>query len=123
MNLSLKNPRVKLYLTMGVTMALIFTLWIVTLAHTLKKSAPAKPVTESTQNLKSLEEKLSGLFADLKDLKSNLAQNPTSTGATLQGGPEIKPEELDQIIEQLGIATSTPTSTLPADNNLKVKTK
>jgi hypothetical protein len=123
MNFSLKNPRVKLYLTMGVTMALIFTLWIVTLAHTLKKSVPTKPTTESTQNLKSLEEKLSGLFADLKDLKSNLAQTPTTTGATLQGGPQIKPEELDQIIEQLGIATSTPTSTLPTDNTLKVNNK
>ena len=115
MNPSLKNPRFKLYLVMGLTMAVIFTVWIITLAHTLSSSTPAPQnnnVPAGTESLDSLKKNFSQLFTELKVLKSSLIQQAaTTTGDTLQGTLQIKPEDLDEIVEKLVIATSTPTST------------
>ncbi|HRY63118.1 MAG TPA: hypothetical protein P5267_00710 [Patescibacteria group bacterium] len=124
MNLSLKNPRLKLYLTMGITMAVIFTIWIVTLVHTLSSQTPASQnnnIPTTNESLEPLKEKFSQLFTELKVLKSSLLnQAATSTGDTIQGALQIKPEDLNEIVEKLVIATSTPTTT-PATSTKVLK--
>ncbi|NMC51978.1 hypothetical protein GYA54_04680 [Candidatus Kuenenbacteria bacterium] len=110
MSFSLQNPRAKMYLSIALTMAAIFAVWVVTLTRTLKKP-PTQKSSNISSDLKPLEEKLSVLFQDLQTLKTALDQSATTTATSLQGGPQIKPEELDKIIERLDISTSTTTST------------
>lgn len=112
MNHPLNNPKTKMYFSIALTMAVIFTVWIVTLVHTLKKSTVNNTKDKSiSSNLKPLEDKLAVLLDDIESLKTVLSQPATTTGASLQGGLQIKPEELEKIIEKLDVSTSTPTST------------
>lgn len=114
MKLPFKNQRFKLYLTIGATMVVIFTAWLAVFVRNLK-ATPTNQAKSYPNDLKMIEKKLSDLFADFKTLKESLNQTPTTTAKLLQGGLEIKPEELDKIIEKLKdktVSTTTPSSTI-----------
>jgi hypothetical protein len=113
MTFSLQNPRTKMYFSIALTMAIIFAVWVVTLTHTLQK-APVKNDKTISSDLKPIEDKLSILLNDLQTLKTALSQSATTTGSSLQGGPEIQPGELDTVIEKLkskSVSTTTITTT------------
>ncbi|KKS40461.1 hypothetical protein A3H03_02795 [Candidatus Kuenenbacteria bacterium RIFCSPLOWO2_12_FULL_42_13] len=115
MKFPFENNRCKLYLTIGATMVVIFTAWIAVFMHTLKSTPADQAKKSSPDNLQMIERKLSDLFDDFETLKESLNQTPTTTAKLLQGGPEIKPEELDKIIEKLKnktVSTTTPSSTI-----------
>ncbi|NMB48434.1 hypothetical protein GYA13_03230 [Candidatus Kuenenbacteria bacterium] len=111
MKFSPQDPRFKVYLIMGITMVIIFTVWIITLAHTLKKNSPSINPLQRSETLEPIEQKLNNFFQDIENLKDMVKQSSTSTSATLQNAASFQPAELDEIIERLNIATSTPTST------------
>ncbi len=110
-----QNKKNKLYLTVGLIMIIIITAWILNLKNSLQNNQP-RP-----QNIQSLELQkkwnqistdLSKIFGNIQELQESLEQSPTTTGATLQGGPQITPEELDEIAKKLKIETSTSTDNL-----------
>jgi len=121
MSFSFQNPRTKLYLIMGITMVIIFVVWVITLAHTLSSSTSQNDIIPSaTENLEPLKEKISQIFTEIKVLKGSIVdQASTSTSDTLQNTIKINPDNLNEIIERLTIATSTPTSPPTTTNLLK----
>ncbi|HOZ36514.1 MAG TPA: hypothetical protein PLR18_01650 [bacterium] len=110
MKISLHDPRFKVYLIVGVTMIIIFALWIATLALTLDKKDLSGSVS-SRESLQPIEEKLNNFFQDIESLENMIKQSSTSTSASLQNAASFQPAELDEIIDHLNITTTTPTTT------------
>ena len=110
-----KNKKNKLYLTVGLIMIIIITAWVLNLKNSFNNNQSQSddlPALELQDKWNQMSTDLDKIFGNIKNRQKSLQQSPTTTGTTLQGGPQLSPAELDEVVERLKIETSTSTNIL-----------
>lgn len=97
--------RKKMYLAVGTIMIIIVTAWILNLKNSLTLNDEQK--NPESQEWQEISSSLNQLLSNVKDLRQNISQSPTSTAADLQPAALITPQDLNAVIEKLKIATTT----------------
>jgi hypothetical protein len=106
-----KKNVTKFYLTIGLITVILVSAWVLN----FKKQLADTPNTNSNPTLRAEWDKmttdLSTVIDGLKEFTGSTVQSPTSTATELQQAAEFSPEQLDSLIDQLNISTTT-TSTI-----------
>lgn len=108
----IKDPKTKMYFTVGLIMIIIITAWILNLKNSLQLEKNKQ--SEKNQELTQIADNFSNLLVDVKNMKNQVIQSATTTAESLQGGPQISPDQLESIAERLKTETSTSTATSTA---------
>lgn len=111
----MQTSKSKLTLYVAISASIILLFWLGTLKYSIRYELKNKDRDNLFKDIKiSLDE----AWAEKPDFNLNFAA-PTSTD--LQGGPKLSKEQLEELITNLDIKTTTTTDATQTEINLEIK--
>jgi len=107
------DNKTKFYLTIGTIVTIIIVAWFLNLKNIIQPNNSEKTDqnSELNQNWQQLTKDFNTAIDSFQEIKESLTQAPTSSTIELQNATSITPNQLETVIKNLNLASST-TSTV-----------
>jgi predicted PurR-regulated permease PerM len=109
MNPTDKN-KTKMYLTIGIITIVILIAWLLNFKNIIQKNSNTQN-PEIEQNWHQITQDFNPVINNFQNIKQRFKQAPTSSIDNLQNSAKILPNQLKNIIENINLSSSTPSTT------------
>jgi len=104
----INNPKIKLYLIIGIIVLIIIIAWLINFKNIIQTDKVQN--NNLGENWQDLNKKFDTVLINFEEIKHSFKQSTTTT-KKIQNTIEITPNQLENIIENLNLSSSTASTT------------